>query len=70
MCPGCKYFFETQLYPTFYKFKGNNNVNHKPDLITDFNFLYKAKNILFDHIFKMYTNQNRYNLDVFTRENS
>jgi len=22
MCPGCKYFFETQLYPTFYKFKG------------------------------------------------
>ena len=36
MCPGCKYFFETQLYPTFYKFKGNNNVNHKPDLITDY----------------------------------
>eukprot|EP00088_Acartia_fossae_P010972 TRINITY_DN1549_c0_g1_i5.p1 TRINITY_DN1549_c0_g1~~TRINITY_DN1549_c0_g1_i5.p1 ORF type:complete len:239 (+),score=48.85 TRINITY_DN1549_c0_g1_i5:38-754(+) len=27
LCPGCRFFFETQLFPTFYKFKGLGVLN-------------------------------------------
>jgi len=27
LCPGCRYFFETQLYPAFYKFRGLGVLN-------------------------------------------